>query len=87
MALSNYPAGWDETPARRRSSEIVEIEFADQMFVAVVTDSAIGLKETAEDADVEHWIPISLIDGPTPERGTWISTIDIPEWKADELGL
>lgn len=36
MALSKYPADWDEAPKQRqRSSDIVEVEFADEMFVAV----------------------------------------------------
>lgn len=85
--LSGWPDGWDEKPDRRRTSEIITVEFADEMFVAVVTDASIGLKHTAEDREVAYWIPISLIDGPTPERGTWIATIDIPEWKADELEI
>ena len=87
MSLSKWPDSWQNRRKESVVSDLVECEFYDYMFVAAVTEAAVGLKENEDDRDVAYWVPISLIDGETPSVGTWIESITIPEWKADELGI
>jgi len=82
MPLSEWPTSWDRDDDDDRS-ETVTVTFETEMFVAVVTDKAVGLK----DRDVEVWLPLSQIVGQPPTRGDWIDTIEIPKWLADSKDL
>lgn len=86
MALSEWPENWDSDDGDDRN-ETVTVVFDTEMFVAVVTDKAVGLKEDEESSEIDIWLPLSQIKGPTLNRGDWIDTVEIPKWLADDKDL
>ena len=88
MALSEWPDHFKDDPNDRNDQEYVTVEFEVEMLVKRSTGKAIGLYEEGGGYNQELlWIPISQIDGPVPKVASWISSIRIPRWLADEKNL
>jgi hypothetical protein len=87
MPLSQWTDWNDEyDPHASDRESIVTADLDGDYLVAIVTDKAIGLKADHGDP-VDYWFPISQIHGDIPRRNTWIDSIQIPRWLAEEKDL
>lgn len=84
MALSEWPKHLQDDDDDPR--EVVRVTFETEMFVAVVTEKAVGLKEDETQHEVDLWLPVSQVRGKL-EKGDWIDGIEIPKWLAEEKNL
>ena len=70
------------------SGPVIECVFDEPRYVKRKTAKAIGLTDTiADDEEIPLWLPISQIDGDIPELGSWVESVCIPQWLANEKGF
>ena len=83
VPLSEWPEHFRDGNS---DSEMVTVEFVEEMCVLAETDKAIGIAAVDSDGDVEYWLPKSQLTENYTQDDV-LDEIELPLWLAEEKGL